>query len=484
MTASHWDLKPGQEKVAMPEVTKTTKPDLSRLSIDRSGGKKASPWGPAPKIVLLLIVAAGAWYWWQNRATDAPEKSPKAQGPRVVTADYESTNAADGVSGNGYVIARRRASLSTVLSGRLVEIHVEEGSRVKKGEIVARIQYDDYENSLNEANAQFNAAKSRMKEIEARASAARRRVAQAKSGIKVNQARVATTLTNLAEAKRSLERNRKSYMSKDISEAEWDELTTKVERIGQQLKIDQAETNQTIATVSTAQADLEAIEPEVKTQEAEIARATAQIRSASILLQKTFIKAPFDGIIVDKGAEEGEVVAATGAGGNSKGSVATLVDLETLEVQVELPEVRLAGISEGQKTEIYLDVARKKAWPGHVRQVWPTADRGKGTVEIRIVFDKRPQILRPEMGTRVVFLEENTSTENAKKKISIPRTCVVRQSGNTFVWIVRNKVLVKTKVVLADGTGSNSIVNEGLESGDQVVDRPRSSFKDGMNFPK
>lgn len=468
----------------MSEVTKTTKPDLSRLSIDRSGSKKASPWGPAPKILLFLVIAAGAWYWWQNRENDVPKTSPKPVGPRIVTAEYEATDAADGVSGNGYVIARRRAALSTVLSGRLVEIHVEEGSRVKEGQIVARIQYDDYEISLNEAQAQLSAAQSRLLEIAARAAAARQRVSQAKSGIRVNQARISTTLTNLAEAKRRLERNRKSYLAQDISEAEWDELTTNVERIEKQLKIDQAEADQTNATVSTSEADLQATLTESKTQEAEIIRATAQIKSASILLEKTFIKAPFDGIIVDKGAEEGEVVAATGAGGNSKGSVATLVDLDTLEVQVELPEVRLAGISEGQKTEIYLDVARKKAWLGHVRQVWPTADRGKGTVEIRIVFDERPQTLRPEMGTRVVFLDENTNTKTAKKNITIPNTCIVRQSGNTFVWLVKSKTLVKTKVVLAKAVGSNTIVEDGIEAGDQVVNRPKSSFEDGMNFPK
>ncbi len=470
-----------------------SQPDLSRLRIDRSSRQTASPWGMAPKLILIVFLGAAAWLWWQNRDQSQSQPTTPKETSTLVAVEYDDSAATDGVSGNGYVIARRRAALSTVLSGRLVEIHVEEGSRVKKGEIVARIQFDDYANALAESRTLLLAAKSKKNEIAARHGAAATRVSQAEANFKVNGARVATIRTDLAEAIRNRERNRKSYLEKDISEALWDELITRVERLEKQLTVALAELAQVKTSIKTAQADLEAIAAEYTTQDAAIERVETQITAAAILLEKTYIRAPFDGIIVNKGAEEGEVVAATGAGGNSRGSVATLVDFDTLEVQVELPEVRLGKLRDGQFAEIYLDVASRVAWPGHIRQIWPTADRGKGTVEIRIVFDKRPEQLRPEMGARVVFLDGSKGSKRAEKTLVIPKraektlvipkTSVVAKLQERFVWVVENNRLAKRPVMLGADRGKNVVIEKGLKIGEKVVDRPASRLREGENFP-
>ncbi len=464
-----------------------SQPDLSQLKIDRSAGRVTSPWGMAPKVLALLVtvaVAWGAWETWKSQSKEENAQSSKPMTPQVFEVGFSESKSAAGVSGNGYIIARRRAALSTVLSGRLVEIHVEEGTQVKKGQVVARIQFDDYLNAVQESKSRLLAAQSRLSEIEARSHAACQRIAQARSALEVNKAQTATTKTNLEEAIRNRERNRKSYVEKDVSEADWDQLVTTVERLERQLDLRQAERKQIESTIETAVAEFAAITPEKKTQEAEIKTTRAQVAAASILLEKTFIRAPFDGVIVNKGAEEGEVVAATGAGGNSKGSVATLVDLSTLEVQVELPETRLNNVSENQTCKIYLDVEKTRPWTGHVRQIWPTANRGKGTVELRIVFDERPKVLRPEMGCRVVFLNQTNagSSGDSKRPLWIPTSALVNRKTKPCVWMIKNGTLSRQAIVLGDTKNSMIEVREGLSPGDRIVNRPKRSLNEGDRF--
>ena len=458
------------------------KPDLSRLKIDRSRNRRASVWGKTPKVILVALLIAAAWWYWNKMKESGETEKVAPSGPSIVVVDYASGDGADGVSGNGYVIARRRAALSTVLAGRLVEIHVEEGTTVSEGQIVARIQYDDYESALEESRALLQTTQSRLAEIGLRKQAAQKRVEEAKSAVQVSAGQIKRTKIDLDQAKRDRERNRQSYLEKDVSEARWDELVTAVKRLEEQLKVDQLSVLRTKTSVKTADADVDAIDSEIATQKKEIERIQAQIRSAEILLDKTFIRAPFAGVIVDKGAEEGEVVAATGAGGNSRGSVATLVDLATLEVQVELPETRLEGIREKQICEIYLDVSPKKAWPGAVRQIWPTADRGKGTVEIRVTFEERPQVLRPEMGARVVFLNDDGSDANAPKKVLVPSAAIVKKNGKPMVWVVQNGVLSMRPVTTGGILGSKTEIESGLEAGEKIVNRPTSNLQVGKRF--
>ena len=458
------------------------KPDLSRLRIDRSRpGRRPSLWGPTPKFLALIVLACGAWLFWQRRAElpASPEPETSDPGWRLVTVRDARSDGAEGVSGNGYVIARRRAALSTVLSGRLVEINVEEGSTVRKGDVVARIQHDDYEVALREAESLLEATRLRRAEIMARAKSADRRAAQSDVAVKVARGQVSTTRTLLEAAMRDRDRNRKSYLEKDISEATWDALVTEVDRLKKQLAVDEANAALACAAVETARSERDAIEIELGTQDAEIARIEAQVKAAAITLEKTFVRAPFDGIIINKGAEEGEVVAATGAGGNSRGSVATLVDLKTLEVQVELPETRLGRIHEKQPCRIFLDVAREEGWAGHVRQIWPTADRGKGTVEIRIVFDERPQVLRPEMGARVVFLNEMPEGADSPR-IDIPLTCIEGRGDESFVWVVKNGRLRRRRVKTGSREAGLIEIRAGLKLGEQVVDRPSRNWQDGQ----
>jgi RND family efflux transporter MFP subunit len=216
------------------------------------------------------------------------------------------------------------------------------------------------------------------------------------------------------------------------------------------------------------------------TADAEIARAGDALRQAEILLDKTYVRAPFAGLVVHKDAELGEVVAATGAGGNSRGSVATIVDPKTLEVQVELSETRLGSIAQGDATRIVLDAAPDRSFRGRIRQVWPTADRQKATVEMRIEFLEWPDIVKPEMGARVTFLgKDGPSAPEQKRLPKVPARAVVRKGDQAAVFVLAGGRVRRTDVRLGAEAGGLIEVEGGLAGGEQVVLDPPVDLVDG-----
>ncbi len=456
------------------------RPDLSRLKIDRRQVRKRRR-GPNLWIALILIgLAAGAW-WWRGRSGPEETAAPEETGPRIVTAELWQANSSSDISANGYVIARRRAALSTVLSGRLIEIDVEEGSRVEEGQVVARIQFDDYESALEEADRALAAARARLEQARAAAEAQKSRVAQSEAGIRIAEERIAGVETDLAEAIRDRDRNELSFERGVITEAEWDRFVTEVTRRENLLETRKAELEQSRRLVEADRRDLTSARAGVAIAESECAQAEAARNSAAVLLEKTFVRAPFAGVIVDKGAEQGEVVAATGAGGNSRGSVATLVDLATLEVQIELPETRLGTVTADNPVEIYLDVEPARAWPGRVRQIWPKADRGKGTVEIRAIFRERPEVLRPEMGARVVFLSGEADPD-APRLVSVPVSALRKDGDKDWLFLVEDGKLVRREVLIERKQGRRALLRTGLDAGDRIVDRPGRDLREGEGF--
>jgi len=457
-------------------------PDLARLSIERSSSSR----GPSGRGWLIaILVAVVAFLGWRLMSPEGNSGEDRADdpGPRTAVA-RSAVPSASGVSANGYVIARRKAELSTVLSGRLVEIHVEEGTRVTKDQVIARIQYDDYETQLESARKSHAVIEARRAEAEADVAISSSTLTEEKRAVEVSRTRLEAAITESEEAHREVERNRASYEAHDISEQDWDKLQTRARRAEALRRSAQAELLRASAGVETASATLEARRTAVKTYDSELKQANAQIRSAEILLEKTFVRAPFAGIIVEKSAEKGEVVAATGAAGNSKGSVATLVDLETLEVQVELPETRLGAISDGMSVSIFLDVDPQKAWPGAVRQIWPKADRQKGTVELRVLFKDRPPILRPDMGVRAVFDDKKTGKDGSETShVIVPADAVHNNPTNPHVFLVENGRLRRVGVaIVGDVNGNELRIGSAVEAGAVVVVAPGATLKDGMTW--
>ncbi|MEZ6197764.1 MAG: efflux RND transporter periplasmic adaptor subunit [Planctomycetota bacterium] len=462
------------------------KPDLARLRIDRSAPR---PGGGRwfGRLVILLVLAAIGWAGWtygrpwleRRSAGDAPA----AAGPKTVAARALLDPAGD-VSGNGYVVARRRAALSTVLAGRLVELSVEEGSVVEAGEVIARIQYDDYENALAAARRALATAEARVVSAEADVAAERRGLATAESQVEVARRRQASAETDAGEAEREAARQRGNFEAGVISESEYDRAASEAQRLRKVVETSVAELAASASEVARAQAQLASREAAVLPLRAAVAEAKAQIESSEILLDKTYVRAPFAGVIVEKNAEEGEVVAATGAGGNSRGSVATLVDLATLEVQIELPEKRIGNIAEGMSASVYLDASPRDGWAARVRQIWPKADRQKGSIEIRVVFEERPEVLRPDMGARVVFHERAEVDAALRDAVLLPQSTLRKGPDGAFVFRVEGDRVAKVAVEQEGERDGLAVIKKGLAAGDRILLAPPPGLADGDPIEK
>jgi len=228
--------------------------------------------------------------------------------------------------------------------------------------------------------------------------------------------------------------------------------------------------------VAVAAAQLDELKPQV-------ALRRARRDQAQATLDKTEIRAPFAGVVVLKDAEVGEVVSPNSQGGNSRGSVVTMVDFESLEVQVDMPERTLAGVRVGDRANIYLDAYPEVRYAGVVKRIWPTANRQKGSVELRVGFDAPDERLRPEMGVRVVFLPAGTDESGADATeapvVVVPEKCVTRVDGETGVFALERDVARWRVVRLGEKRGGRVVVDAGLEGGETLVADPPPSLRDG-----
>jgi RND family efflux transporter MFP subunit len=222
----------------------------------------------------------------------------------------------------------------------------------------------------------------------------------------------------------------------------------------------------------------------VSESQARIVSAQAARTLAQATLDKTEVRAPFDGIVVLKDAEVGEVVSPNSQGGsNARGSIVTMVDWATLEVQVDLQETSLGSAHEGAAVSIYLDAWPDKRYAGHVRRVWPTANRQKATVEVRVAIDDPDDKLRPEMGARVVFgspsASDTVKTAPEEPALLVQRSAIVRIDGKDGVFVLERDVARFRPVTLGGERSGRVIVKSGVADGETVVDDPPTKLADG-----
>ena len=377
------------------------KPDLNRLRIDRTPTAKSSR-GPFMLILLVLISYIG-WKEWPSVTEDSQAQYETARVQRRGGAKARA-----GTAANGYIVARRRAALSTDIPGRLVELNVEEGSRVDQGDVVARLDTRELEAYRDRLQAEIRAAQANEKQ------------------------------TRLA-----MERQRKLSETEDVPTSALDSA--------------EATHEGAIARVQSLQASLSEI---------------------LVRLDKPTVYAPFSGVIVQKNAEVGEVVVASGGGANARGSVATLVDFDTLEVQIELSQTALEAARVGAPVLIYLDAYPEEGYRGQVRQVWPTASRAKATVELRAEFLERDERLLPELGVRVVFVPEEESNPTPPM-VLLPKSALLPGEGNQ-VFVLVDGFVEKRSLTLRDDFDNALIeVGSGLIGGETVIVNPPADLQEG-----
>jgi RND family efflux transporter MFP subunit len=465
--------------------------DLSKLRIERSERpalrrRRRSP-RLAPLAGLVLLLAAVVLFRRPLLEGIDRIRLPEVRTVLVERAHPAEAGAVAGTAANGYIVAARRAALSADTPGRIVEMNVEEGTVVEKGAVVARLYDEEYKAALRRAEADLAASQSSQARIAQELESTRAELARLERAAVAAESDVAEAQASLELARIELNRSRElveggaeARSRLDAAQAAHDEAVAR--RAARAARLDEARSAVSVGEkrVSVVEADLEVARAQVRVAEAarDEARAT---------LDKTEIRAPFAGIVVLKDAEVGEVVSPNSqSGSNARGSVATMVDFDSLEAQVEMPETNLAAVRLGAPARVYLDAFPEKPYTGRVDRIWPTANRQKGTVEIRVQFDRPDRDLRPEMGVRVVFVregeaaaEEGPSTLPAPRALLVPEGCVVSVGGKRGVFALeRDRVLFRA-LDLGERRSGRVAVEAGLEEGERVVLDPPPSLEDG-----
>jgi RND family efflux transporter MFP subunit len=383
-------------------------PDLSSLRISRDDPPRGAAGSRRNRLLVILLFAGVA-----IASTAALLSRPRALDVKVavVSAEGGGTVSEAGITANGYVVARTKASVSAKIPGQLEYLGVHEGSVVRKDEVIARIQSGDYQAALAAARAALG-------QYEAQLEQARRDFDRAKT---------------LADQK------------------------------------------------VLAAADLENAKTRVSVLEAQTNSARAQVQLAEVNLENTRVRAPFDGTVLNKDAEVGEIVAPASAGGAlTRTAIVTMADLGTLEVEVDVNEAYISRVRNGQPASITLDAYPDTSFHGRVRQVIPTADRQKATVLVKVsILDRDPRIL-PEMGAKVVFQRESGETAvAAPRRVLAPAAAVVRSGADASVWVVENGRVARHPIQLGRERDASVEVLSGLVGGESVIVDPPAALKDG-----
>jgi len=463
-----------------------TEPDLQSLKIDRSsterrGGRRSRGWG---LWIFLALLLGGLWLF--RAPLQRLIESVSLREVRVTTAIKQSAGAATMVSGaaaNGYIVASRRAALSADAPGRIVEMNVTEGSVVKKGDVVARLFADEFRAALKAVDAEIQAQAASIARARAQADASQAQLPRLDAEVRRAQAGAAEQTDQLEVAQTRVRRAQALLTDGIGTQQQLDDARSELIRVEGALAVARAGVDSAKSALTQQAADLEALRAGLREAEARMPVLQANREGAQASLDKTEVRAPFDGIVVLKDAEVGEVVTPNAVGGNARGSVATMVDFATLEVQVELPETNLAAAVVGENATIFLDAYPDRPYAGRVERIWPTANRQKATVEVRVRFDQPDQFLRPEMGARIVFgakpAEQSADAPKSEPVVLVPLSAVVSIDGRSHVFVLERDTVRAVAVRLGDEKSGRAVVREGLVGGERLVDAPAPSLADG-----
>lgn len=460
--------------------------EVEKLKIERKDeladlGTRGPRW---TRWALVLVAVLLTGYFLRGSIGAAVDKMllPEVRVQKVERKTPASAAAVAGASANGYIVARTRAALSADTPGRIVEMNAQEGSRVKRGDVVARLYADEYAAALARAEADLALAQAGVVREQASVAVAERELARSANLEESSAADLALQKAALVVAELEhrravelLESGVESAQRRDRTQAELDSARARV-------RAAEAAVRTSASAKATAAAQLEVAQALVNEAGARVKVAQAAVVLARATLDKTAVRAPFDGVVVLKDAEVGEVVSPNVQGGsNARGSVVTMVDFSTLEVQAEVPETSLAAVNKDAPATIFLDAHPESGYRGRVDRIWPTANRTKATVEVRVVFEKPDERLRPEMGVRVVFgSAERAPTDPVERVLLIPDASLVVLAGKQGVFVLEGESLRFTEVALGERKSGKVIVLSGLQEGQELVLSPSEKLKDGM----
>ncbi|HEV7611976.1 MAG TPA: efflux RND transporter periplasmic adaptor subunit [Steroidobacteraceae bacterium] len=396
---------------------------LNQLRIDR-----ASTPEPSGKTRVWLLAAAaflgagGTAVWWGMRPAAAPVHVV------VVQAPAEGGNAVAGsiLDASGYVVARRQAAVASKITGKMIELDIEEGDRVKAGQIIAKLDDTNVRASLNAARAQVEFAK----------------------------AGLAETQVNLTNAQRDYDRQRTLFQGRFVSQS----------------------------VVDNSQTAVDALRAQLATQRSNIEVAQRNVDLAARNLDDTIVRAPFGGVVIAKSAQVGEMVSPVSAGGGfTRTGIGTIVDMDSLEVEVDVNEAYINRVQPSQPVNSVLNAYPDWKIPSHVIAIIPTADRSKATVKVRIGLDLKDVRIVPDMGVRVSFLEEAKSADRdqpAPRGVLVPNKALLKQGGENVVFVLKGQKAQRRTVTLGGTVGDSRQVLAGVSPGETVLVDAPADLKD------
>ena len=401
----------------MDTFMSSSKPPLDGLRIERSAGQKPqSKMGLAVAAAVILIVTCAA-LWWHS-GSDAVE---------VRTAVARDATGGNGertvLNASGYVTARREATVSSKVTGKVTEVLIEEGMKVKAGQVVARLDDSNIETSLEVAQAQLASAKAALAETEAQ----------------------------LKDADQEFQRT--TELAK--------------QHIASQSDLDLAESNAKSLQAHLAQQKLDAVV------------ADRQVAMWQQQMDDMVIRAPFDGVITTKDAQPGEMISPVSAGGGfTRTGIGTIVDMNSLEIEIDVNESYINRVEPGQPVEATLDAYPDWKIPCKVIAIIPTADRDKSTVKVRVGFDQLDPRILPDMSVKVAFRDHGGTA--AGHAVIIPKDAVVSRDGRDVVFIVQDGHAERRAVTVTDTQNDDSVLSAGVSAGEKVVVNAPASLQDGI----
>ena len=399
--------------------------DLASLKIQdtaRARGGAGKFWGYFAAGVGVLVLLAGAVFALKNRA---PVVEVAVARPAGDPTQQTLLNA------SGYVTPRRRATVAAKITGRVTGVFFDEGNKVKEGQLLATLDDADAKRALDSAVADRNSSRAAIQDFE----------------VQLRYAEI--------QLHRATELKAANVQSQD--------------------------------QLDNAQTTADSLRAKIALAKQQVAASEARIQEAQQAVDNCTIRAPFAGIIVSKDAQVGEMVSPISAGGGfTRTGIATIVDMNSNEVEVDVNEAYIARVESGQRVTSTLDAYPDWQIPSHVRTVIPTADRQKATVKVRISFDKLDPRILPDMGVKVAFMAEDETKKKGAAKDSgpkpvavIPKSAVRTDSGKPYVFLVRDTKIERRGVTLGSERGSDVEIMAGVNSGDSLVARGPDNLQDG-----
>jgi RND family efflux transporter MFP subunit len=396
--------------------------DLSKLKIEKTESvtrpKKRKRLLRLSAAVIFVVIAAVLYF---NGVF-----TPAVQVESANVSQIYPSQTFTALNASGYVVAQRKAAVASKVTGRLIALSVEEGSRIKKGEVIARLENEDVLASRNQAEANLNNARHTLEQAEA----------------------------ELKDAEKAFERTRDLLSKGFIAKADYDSAEARYKKA--------------VAGVAAAGAAVKA--------------GQALLRGANVNLDYTLVRAPFDAVVLTKNADVGDIVTPIGAAANVQSAVVTIADMNSLQVEADVSESNLSQVKVGQPCEIQLDSFPDTRFRGEVHMIVPTADRAKATVMVKVRFLEKDNSILPEMSAKVAFLKRPVKPEEQRPRTAVNAKAVLDRGGRKIVFLIKDNRTIETPVTTGEQFDDMTEVLSGVKAGDRVALKPLDKLKSGTKI--